>query len=161
MKTTIDLLFGRLPRIERCEAALDAYDHVVMVAPVWASKLASPLGSFIARERHQLPNTRSSRWRLRAPGAGRKLDDGAVATGGTATSRLLRAHRVGARRSRVPAEDRRRHPLSHARRRARAIDRPSIISDRGRLPHQALGRAGRRTRAPEVAGLRDGEISAL
>lgn len=55
LKTTIDLLFGRLPRIERIEASLDAYDHVVMVAPVWASKLASPLSSFIARERHQLP----------------------------------------------------------------------------------------------------------
>jgi menaquinone-dependent protoporphyrinogen IX oxidase len=55
LKTTFDLLFGRLPRIERTDTSLDAYDHVVMVAPVWASKLASPLGSFIARERHQLP----------------------------------------------------------------------------------------------------------
>lgn len=55
LKTSIDLLFGRLPRIERIETSLDAYDHVVMVAPIWASKLASPLSSFIARERHQLP----------------------------------------------------------------------------------------------------------
>jgi hypothetical protein len=55
LKTTFDLLFGRLPGIESIDASLDAYDHVVMVAPVWASKLASPLGSFIARERHQLP----------------------------------------------------------------------------------------------------------
>lgn len=55
LKTTMDLLFGRLPRIEDIDASLDAYDHVVMVAPVWASKLASPLSSFIARERHLLP----------------------------------------------------------------------------------------------------------
>lgn len=55
LKTTLDLLFSRLPRLERIDASLDAYDHVVMVAPVWGSKVASPLGAFIARERHLLP----------------------------------------------------------------------------------------------------------
>lgn len=55
LKTSLDLLFGRLPRIESIDATLDAYEHVVLVAPVWSSKLAPPLASFIARERHQLP----------------------------------------------------------------------------------------------------------
>lgn len=55
LKTRLDLLFGRYPRIEPSDAALDAYDHVVLVAPIWASKLATPLRSFIARERQRLP----------------------------------------------------------------------------------------------------------
>jgi hypothetical protein len=53
--TILDLLFGRLPRLEKHLKCFGAYDHLILVAPVWASRLASPLRTFLSRERRFLP----------------------------------------------------------------------------------------------------------
>lgn len=54
LTTVLDVLFGRLPRIQPIEKPLGAYDHFVLIAPVWAGGLASPLRSFLHRERQRL-----------------------------------------------------------------------------------------------------------
>lgn len=41
-----DVLFRHEPRIQRIEKALDDYDHVIVVGPVWAGRIAAPLKSF-------------------------------------------------------------------------------------------------------------------
>jgi len=46
----LDLLFRRRPRIEPIGKALEDYDHLVLVAPVWAGRIASPMRAFLQRD---------------------------------------------------------------------------------------------------------------
>jgi flavodoxin len=43
----LDLAFNRNPSIKNLNVSLEQYDHVVLIAPIWASKIASPLKSFL------------------------------------------------------------------------------------------------------------------
>ncbi len=54
LRTVLDLAFGWSPSIEPLHTPLDAYRHVVLVGPVWASRLASPLRTFLAEHRQEL-----------------------------------------------------------------------------------------------------------
>ncbi|HWA34960.1 MAG TPA: hypothetical protein VG737_12550 [Cyclobacteriaceae bacterium] len=56
MTTVLDVLFNREPKVEISKAFLDSYDLVILVAPVWNGKIASPLASFLAREKHNIRN---------------------------------------------------------------------------------------------------------
>jgi multimeric flavodoxin WrbA len=44
----LDTFLNRTPRIEDQEEKIKDYDHVILVAPVWAAKIATPLKSFLA-----------------------------------------------------------------------------------------------------------------
>jgi len=50
----LDLLFSRCPRIHTIERAFREYDHVILVGPVWAGRIASPLRTFLRLYRQQL-----------------------------------------------------------------------------------------------------------
>lgn len=52
----LDALLDRLPEIKRTGLALQDYDAVVLVAPIWFNRLASPMRSFIATYRDRLPS---------------------------------------------------------------------------------------------------------
>jgi hypothetical protein len=54
LRTMLDVALGRSPRIEPMPVDLRAYRHVVLIGPVWASRLASPLRTFLAQHRHEL-----------------------------------------------------------------------------------------------------------
>ena len=54
LRTLLDVGLGRAPRIEPLPVDLRAYRHVVLIGPVWASRLASPLRTFLAQHRHEL-----------------------------------------------------------------------------------------------------------
>ena len=47
----LDLLFKRAPRVRECNIPLETYDHFVLIAPVWAGKIAPPMKSFLEREK--------------------------------------------------------------------------------------------------------------
>jgi flavodoxin len=49
-----DVLFGRCPRIQPVEQAFGESDRVILVAPVWAGKLAAPIRTFLRLYREQL-----------------------------------------------------------------------------------------------------------
>lgn len=49
-----DVLFPRFPRIQPIAQALCEGDHVILVGPVWAGKLAAPLRTFLHLYRDQL-----------------------------------------------------------------------------------------------------------
>ena len=44
----LDIFLNRTPRIEDHRLKINEYDHVILVAPIWASKIATPLKSFFA-----------------------------------------------------------------------------------------------------------------
>lgn len=47
----LDIVLARMPRIKPCTVALDQYDLLIFVAPIWAGKMAGPLKSFLFGER--------------------------------------------------------------------------------------------------------------
>lgn len=47
----LDLVFRRKPDIRTSACDVREYDHVILIAPIWAAKIASPLVSFIAAEK--------------------------------------------------------------------------------------------------------------
>lgn len=49
-----DLLFKRTPRIQTPQLDLSSYDHVILVAPIWAGKIATPLKTFIKQEKNHI-----------------------------------------------------------------------------------------------------------
>lgn len=51
----LDLIFGRLPRIEPIASPLGKDDHVILIGPVWGSRIAAPLRSFLQLYRSALP----------------------------------------------------------------------------------------------------------
>lgn len=54
MSFTLDLVFKRRPRLKEYNVALSAYDHVILVAPVWAGRIATPMQFFAKRENGNL-----------------------------------------------------------------------------------------------------------
>lgn len=56
MTILLDVLLDRKPRLEAAPASLAHYDKAVLVAPVWAGRIATPLAAFVARHRAELPD---------------------------------------------------------------------------------------------------------
>ena len=50
----LDVLFNRTPRIQDHGKNIAEYDHIIFVAPIWASKIASPLKSFLLLEKNNI-----------------------------------------------------------------------------------------------------------
>jgi flavodoxin len=46
----LDLIFKRKPKIEKSDFDLQQYDRAILIAPIWAGKIATPLRSFIELE---------------------------------------------------------------------------------------------------------------
>jgi flavodoxin len=49
-----DLLFNRKPKIKMPPVSPDQYDRVILMAPVWNAKIASPMQSYIRMEKDRL-----------------------------------------------------------------------------------------------------------
>lgn len=47
----LDLLFKRRPRIAKPERDLAQYDRLILIAPIWAAKIAMPMAALIASEK--------------------------------------------------------------------------------------------------------------
>lgn len=47
----LDLVFKRKPRIKSCPLALRLYDQCIFVGPVWAGEVATPLKTFLEKEK--------------------------------------------------------------------------------------------------------------
>lgn len=52
----LDMMFRRTPAIEPLRFAPADYDHTVLVAPVWGSRIASPMRALVEREKNGLPS---------------------------------------------------------------------------------------------------------
>lgn len=50
----LDVLFKRVPKIEKPDIAINQYDHVIIVGPVWAGRIANPVKSFLKLEKDNL-----------------------------------------------------------------------------------------------------------
>jgi len=50
----LDILFHRRPKILKPAIQLSRFNHVILVAPVWAGKIAGPLRSFLELEGNQI-----------------------------------------------------------------------------------------------------------
>jgi flavodoxin len=50
----IDLLFNRKPKLKDHGVSLESYNVFIFVAPIWASKIASPLRSFLLNEKQHI-----------------------------------------------------------------------------------------------------------
>lgn len=50
----LNLMFKRLPRLKKYDVDISTYENVVLIAPVWAGKVAAPMESFIRREKLNL-----------------------------------------------------------------------------------------------------------
>ena len=51
----LDLVFRRKSRLRNYDLAWAKYNHVILVSPVWAGKIATPLNTFVAKERANIP----------------------------------------------------------------------------------------------------------
>lgn len=54
MSIFLDILFKRVPKIEEPGIPISQYDHVILVAPVWAGRIANPVKSFLKLEKDHL-----------------------------------------------------------------------------------------------------------
>jgi flavodoxin len=52
----LDLLFNRQSLLQDCPALLDTYDLVIFIAPVWASRIATPMATFLRKQRDNISN---------------------------------------------------------------------------------------------------------
>ena len=50
----LDLLLKRNPAIKTRSCSVIDYDHLILIAPIWGAKVASPLKSFILREQKNI-----------------------------------------------------------------------------------------------------------
>jgi len=50
----LDVLFKRVPEIEKPDIAINQYDHVILAAPVWAGRIANPVKSFLKLEKDNI-----------------------------------------------------------------------------------------------------------
>ncbi len=46
-KTILDMIFGRVPKVQPEAAVTDDYDEVIVAGPVWMGKVASPLRQYL------------------------------------------------------------------------------------------------------------------
>jgi flavodoxin len=50
----LDMMFRREPKIQPLEYSVSNYDHIILVAPIWDSKLSNPMKALIQREKPAL-----------------------------------------------------------------------------------------------------------
>jgi len=50
----MDLLFDKTPKIKDHSISLELYSYIIFVAPIWASKIASPLKAFLLKEKQHV-----------------------------------------------------------------------------------------------------------
>src|SRR5688572_929804 len=50
----LDIFLNRTPRIEDHKEKIKDYDHIILIAPVWAAKIATPLKSFLLKEKNNI-----------------------------------------------------------------------------------------------------------
>lgn len=50
------MIFKRLPNIDPPGHEPKNYDHIILVAPIWGSKVANPMKTFIKKEKAALDN---------------------------------------------------------------------------------------------------------
>ena len=50
----LDLIFNRRPAIKATPVSVKDYDHVIFIAPIWASRVAAPLAAFIRNEKDNI-----------------------------------------------------------------------------------------------------------
>jgi flavodoxin len=50
----LDLVFQRIPRLKEHGISLDLYEHIIFLAPIWGGKIASPLSSFLMKEKSHI-----------------------------------------------------------------------------------------------------------
>ena len=51
-----DLVFNRIPEIKQVRYYLRDYDHIIFIAPIWASKIAMPLKSYLMDQKSNIKN---------------------------------------------------------------------------------------------------------
>ncbi|MEX2234480.1 MAG: flavodoxin domain-containing protein [Cyclobacteriaceae bacterium] len=51
-----DVIFKRSARIKKITITLFAYDSIILIAPIWAGKIGTPMQSFILQEKRRLGN---------------------------------------------------------------------------------------------------------
>jgi flavodoxin len=51
----MDMMFNRRPAIEPIACKLADYDRIILVAPIWGSKVANPMKSLIEQQQASLP----------------------------------------------------------------------------------------------------------
>lgn len=54
LKIFLDLIFNRLPQLKDYPKVHDRYQHHILVSPVWGGRIASPLRSFLVREKENI-----------------------------------------------------------------------------------------------------------
>ncbi len=54
--TVLDLILGRDAKIQNPDIFLDDYETIIFIAPIWDSKIATPLKSFIKMARDNIKN---------------------------------------------------------------------------------------------------------
>jgi len=50
----LDIFFNRTPGIADHEERINDYEHVILIGPVWAGKIATPLKSFLTKEKNNI-----------------------------------------------------------------------------------------------------------
>lgn len=50
----IDILFNRTPKTHKITAIISQYKHIIIVAPIWLGKIATPLRSFLFEYKTQI-----------------------------------------------------------------------------------------------------------
>ena len=50
----LDVLFKRVPKIETPDIDISQFEHVILVAPVWAGRIANPVKSFLKLEKDNI-----------------------------------------------------------------------------------------------------------
>jgi flavodoxin len=54
LNTLLEVTLGLSPRIEPLHTPLETYQHVILIGPVWAARLASPLRTLLTEHRQEL-----------------------------------------------------------------------------------------------------------
>ncbi|WP_116793514.1 flavodoxin family protein [Achromobacter dolens] len=88
LRCIVDVLFKRSPAYRYDGPALDAYDHVVLIAPVWLRSLAAPMRAFLRNARQGI-RAYSVICVMSGYGGFRAVDDMASAIGAKPRSILL------------------------------------------------------------------------
>lgn len=50
----LDLIFKRKPRLRPLNVSLKDYNHILLLAPIWAGKVAAPIKSFLMDEKQNI-----------------------------------------------------------------------------------------------------------
>ncbi|NJM26173.1 MAG: hypothetical protein HC859_12465, partial [Bacteroidia bacterium] len=50
----LDLIFNRHPAVKTSPVRLQDYEQVILAAPIWAGQIASPIRTFLAKEKRNI-----------------------------------------------------------------------------------------------------------